>query len=230
MRYPFAGLLRYGRVSDAPDAFIFTPTASVTLFEGANGSGKTSILNAIIWCLTGYLIRSQRGPELGTIEFDCEITRPSGDVKDLPSISRLSGLSIEERQLADISRWFAQINREAAILAELADNPECARRAQLYAMVSSWIHRHEHPADGRCPVCTTVHRIIYEELVAGQIKESSRTAYRAVIARLVEAGAEAIILGCTEIMLLVRPEDSSVPIFDTTALHAEAAIEYTLKN
>jgi aspartate racemase len=57
-----------------------------------------------------------------------------------------------------------------------------------------------------------------------------RTAYRAVIARLVEAGAEAIILGCTEIMLLVGPEDSSVPIFDTTALHAEAAIEYTLKD
>ncbi|KXV60224.1 hypothetical protein AD947_02610 [Acetobacter tropicalis] len=378
----FAGLHVYGRVSDAPDAFIFTPTASVTLFEGANGSGKTSILNAIIWCLTGYLIRSQREPELGTIEFDCEITRPNGDVtvhrmssvtpmpnasgelpedgkpipadtwvelifvdadghelppvrrhqtrntrgklqeaepnldglgidpiawriattmpallpflsvgaasqlgqavarltglanlvdlakhagnasdristrkikeieaeivqvtsrygesvddlsrllaenadiafagevptidavdaqqqladiahhftaakaaglttaqsvlgedfdpqmkaarddlersirpateqlarvKDLPSISRLSGLSIEERQLADISSWFAQINREAAILAELADNPERARRAQLYAMVSSWIHRHEHPADGRCPVCT----------------------------------------------------------------------------
>ncbi|MCG4262591.1 ATP-binding protein, partial [Acetobacter senegalensis] len=45
----FAGLQVYGRVSDAPDAFIFTPTASVTLFEGANGSGKTSILNAIIW-------------------------------------------------------------------------------------------------------------------------------------------------------------------------------------
>jgi len=76
----------------------------------------------------------------------------------------------------------------------------------------------------------TVHRIIYEELVAGRIEEASRKAYRAVIARLVEAGAEAIILGCTEIMLLVRPEDSSVPIFDTTALHAEAAIEYTLKD
>ncbi|MFT9125983.1 MAG: aspartate/glutamate racemase family protein [Acetobacter fabarum] len=76
----------------------------------------------------------------------------------------------------------------------------------------------------------TVHRIIYEELVAGRIEEASRAAYRAVIARLVEAGAEAIILGCTEIMLLVGPEDSSVPIFDTTALHAEAAIEYTLKD
>lgn len=74
----------------------------------------------------------------------------------------------------------------------------------------------------------TVHRIIYEELVAGTIDEASRTAYRDIIARLVEAGAEAIILGCTEIMLLVRPEDSSVPIFDTTALHAEAAVLYAL--
>jgi aspartate racemase len=74
----------------------------------------------------------------------------------------------------------------------------------------------------------TVHRIIYEELVAGKVTSESRDAYRQVIARLIEAGAEAIILGCTEIMLLVRPEDSAVPIFDTTALHAEAAITAAL--
>jgi aspartate racemase len=74
----------------------------------------------------------------------------------------------------------------------------------------------------------TIHRIIYEELVAGKVLPSSRDAYRAVIARLVKSGAEAVILGCTEIMLLVRPEDSQVPIFDTTALHAEAAIEMAL--
>jgi aspartate racemase len=73
-----------------------------------------------------------------------------------------------------------------------------------------------------------VHRIIYEELVAGEITARSREVYRGVIARLVEAGAEAVILGCTEIMLLVRPEDSPVPIFDTTALHAEAAVEFAL--
>lgn len=72
----------------------------------------------------------------------------------------------------------------------------------------------------------TVHRIISEEMVAGRIKEASRTAEKAIIARLVESGAEAINLGCTEIMLLVGPEDSSEPIFDTTALHAETAIEY----
>jgi aspartate racemase len=70
-----------------------------------------------------------------------------------------------------------------------------------------------------------VHSVIYEELVQGRAEPASRDAYRAVIARLVARGAEAVILGCTEIMLLVRPEDSSVPLFDTTALHAEAAVE-----
>ncbi|GMN13491.1 hypothetical protein MTsPCn7_12670 [Altererythrobacter sp. MTPC7] len=74
----------------------------------------------------------------------------------------------------------------------------------------------------------TVHRIIYEELVSGKVLPASRNAYCAVIERLDERGAEAVILGCTEIMLLVRPEDSPVPIFDTTALHAAAAIDVAL--
>ena len=74
----------------------------------------------------------------------------------------------------------------------------------------------------------TVHRIIYEELVAGEIVPASRDAYRAIIRRMAEAGAEAIILGCTEIMLLVRPEDSPIPIFDTTAIHAMAAVDMAL--
>jgi aspartate racemase len=73
-----------------------------------------------------------------------------------------------------------------------------------------------------------VHRVIYDELVQGRAEPSSRQAYRDVIARLVEHGAEAVILGCTEIMLLVRPEDSAVPLFDTTALHAEAAVDLAL--
>ncbi|MDR6115287.1 MULTISPECIES: aspartate/glutamate racemase family protein [unclassified Sphingomonas] len=73
-----------------------------------------------------------------------------------------------------------------------------------------------------------VHRIIYEELVAGRILDTSRDRYRAVIRRLVEAGAEAVILGCTEIMLLIGAQDSPVPVFDTTALHAQAAVERTL--
>jgi aspartate racemase len=73
-----------------------------------------------------------------------------------------------------------------------------------------------------------VHRVIYEELVQGRTEPSSRQAFREVIARLVERGAEAVILGCTEIMLLVRPEDSTVPLFDTTALHAEAAVDLAI--
>lgn len=76
----------------------------------------------------------------------------------------------------------------------------------------------------------TVHRIIYDELVRGRIEPSSRQAYRKVIARLVERGAEAVILGCTEIMLLVQPEDSIVPLYDTTAIHAAAAVELALSD
>jgi aspartate racemase len=74
----------------------------------------------------------------------------------------------------------------------------------------------------------TVHRVIYEELVAGKIVPASRAVCRAIIARLVAAGAEAVILGCTEIMLLVQQEDSAVPLFDTTTIHATAAIEIAL--
>ena len=75
---------------------------------------------------------------------------------------------------------------------------------------------------------TTVHRVIYDELVQGRIEAASRDTYRAVIAGLAARGAEAVILGCTEIMLLVRPEDSAVPLFDTTAIHAAAAVERAL--
>lgn len=75
-----------------------------------------------------------------------------------------------------------------------------------------------------------VHRIIYEELVAGKTRPESREVYRQVIARLINDGAEGVILGCTEIMLLVKPEDSLVPLFDTTALHGQAAIELALES
>lgn len=73
-----------------------------------------------------------------------------------------------------------------------------------------------------------VHRVIYEELVQGQVLDSSRAAYRCVMARLVAQGAQAVILGCTEIMLLVGPQDCAVPLFDTTTLHAEAALLWSL--
>ncbi len=73
-----------------------------------------------------------------------------------------------------------------------------------------------------------VHDIIYRELVAGEILADSRTAYREVIARLVAQGAQAIVLGCTEIMLLISDEDSAVPLFDTTTIHAIAAVDRAL--
>jgi aspartate racemase len=73
-----------------------------------------------------------------------------------------------------------------------------------------------------------VHEVIYRELVAGEIRPESRIAYREVIARLVAAGAEAVILGCTEIMLLVTAQDSAVPLFDTTTIHAIAAVNRAL--
>ncbi len=73
-----------------------------------------------------------------------------------------------------------------------------------------------------------VHRIIYEELVNGQIDPKSRAAYRDVIARLVGQGAQGVILGCTEIGLLVDQSDSAVPLFDTTDLHAQAAVDFAL--
>jgi aspartate racemase len=75
-----------------------------------------------------------------------------------------------------------------------------------------------------------VHRVIYDELVKGQVQAASREAYRDVMARLVERGAEGVILGCTEIMLLLSPEDSTVPLFDTTRIHVEAAVASALSN
>ncbi len=74
-----------------------------------------------------------------------------------------------------------------------------------------------------------VHRIIYDELCLGQVKDASRDVYRAVMARLVAQGAQAVILGCTEISLLVGANDAAVPLFDTTAIHAQAAAEHALE-
>ncbi|MFF0274737.1 aspartate/glutamate racemase family protein [Streptomyces sp. NPDC004330] len=75
---------------------------------------------------------------------------------------------------------------------------------------------------------TTVHQVIYEELCRGVVREESRAAYRKVIEDLVADGAEGIILGCTEIELLITPADSPVPIFPTARLHAAAAVNAAL--
>jgi aspartate racemase len=73
-----------------------------------------------------------------------------------------------------------------------------------------------------------IHRVIYEELCLGRINPASKQHYLEIMQRLIAAGAEGIILGCTEIDLLIKPGDSAVPLFDTTALHAIAAVEYAL--
>lgn len=73
-----------------------------------------------------------------------------------------------------------------------------------------------------------VHRIIYDELCHDVVREESRARYREVMADLVADGAEAVVLGCTEITLLVREDDATVPLFDTTAIHAEDAVAWML--
>jgi aspartate racemase len=75
-----------------------------------------------------------------------------------------------------------------------------------------------------------VHNIIYDELVVGKILPNSKAAYQKIILKLAEQGAEGIILGCTEIGLLVQQSDCSLPLFDTTLLHAHAAVQYALKD
>ncbi len=79
------------------------------------------------------------------------------------------------------------------------------------------------PAD-----CDAVHRIIFEELVLGRLIDASRLQFRRIISDLVARGAGSVILGCTEISLLVGPGDAAVPLFDTTAIHARAAVEWAL--
>jgi aspartate racemase len=71
-----------------------------------------------------------------------------------------------------------------------------------------------------------IHRVIYDELCVGKILDASRDHYRRIINRLVERGAKAVILGCTEISMLVGAADSPVPIFDTTSLHARSVAEW----
>ena len=74
-----------------------------------------------------------------------------------------------------------------------------------------------------------VHRVIYDELVRGVVSPSSRAAYQEVVTRLVDRGAAGVIAGCTEIELLLGPDDVTVPYFPTTRLHAEAAATFALQ-
>lgn len=73
-----------------------------------------------------------------------------------------------------------------------------------------------------------VHRIIYEELCVGEIREESKDIYKRILRNLQESGAEGVILGCTEIELLVQQNDSPIPIFSTAKIHAESAVRWSL--
>lgn len=75
-----------------------------------------------------------------------------------------------------------------------------------------------------------IHRVIYEELVQGQIKYESREAYKNIITNLEEKGAQGVILGCTEIPLLISDSDVNIPVFDTTTIHAEEAVNWALND
>ncbi len=89
--------------------------------------------------------------------------------------------------------------------------------------------------EGNCEVIVpeasaraTVHRVIYEELCVGRVLDVSRRAYLHIIEDLIARGAEGIVLGCTEIMLLIDSTLVAAPLFDTTTLHAHAAVDYAL--
>ena len=75
---------------------------------------------------------------------------------------------------------------------------------------------------------TTVHRVIYDELCLGLIRDASRQEFRSIMDALMDAGAEAVIEGCTEIGMLVAPDDTDIRLFDTTRIHAEEAVAYAL--
>lgn len=74
-----------------------------------------------------------------------------------------------------------------------------------------------------------IHQVIYQELVSGILKDESKEKFKEIIKKLKEKGAEGVILGCTEIPLLIKTEDSSLPIFNTTELHAKKAVDFALE-
>jgi aspartate racemase len=74
-----------------------------------------------------------------------------------------------------------------------------------------------------------IHNVIYTELAKGIISDESRKAYLTIIDKLVANGAEGVILGCTEIGMLIKPADTAIPTFDTTVIHAEKAVELALQ-
>ena len=74
-----------------------------------------------------------------------------------------------------------------------------------------------------------IHSVIYNELINGKIKEESKQKYKIIIENLQKNGAEGVILGCTEIPLLIKQKDSEIPVFDTSTIHAKKAVEFALE-
>src|ERR1035437_8199299 len=91
--HQFGGLHACRSSAGASENFIFEPTRDITLFEGWNGSGKTSLLNAVIWCLTGQLLRPQRRPEQGNVEFECRIERGTPEAREEATLHKLTPVS-----------------------------------------------------------------------------------------------------------------------------------------
>lgn len=81
------------------------------------------------------------------------------------------------------------------------------------------------PTDAEMDV---IHTVIYQELCLGNIKPGSKTRYLEIVDNLISKGAQGVILGCTEIGLLIKNGDSRIPFFDTTEIHAQAAVDYAL--
>src|SRR5690348_10236177 len=81
----FAGIHTYGTLETPPGDFVFEPHAPITLLEGWNGAGKTSLINSIVWCLTGQILRPQRPPESGQDEFDGNFMRDVGSGGEMTS-------------------------------------------------------------------------------------------------------------------------------------------------
>ena len=154
------------------------------------------------------------------------------------------------RMLGPILEWFANDPAFDFILAKINvdDNPNIAMRYGVQGIpavkafvdgqvADEFVGAQPEPRvrqfiQGLIPneaEMDVIHRVIYDELCAGIIEQSSKQIYADIIKRLVTAGAQGIILGCTEIGLLVKPEDSSVPLFDTTEIHAHAAVEFALE-
>ena len=104
-----------------------------------------------------------------------------------------------------------------------------------FTMTDSFISRHLESRHGLAVLVpdaddiAAVHRIIYDELCVGVIRADSLRVYQGVIERLRSRGVQAIVLGCTEICLLVKPGDVDLPLLDTTALHARAAVDFALQ-